>query len=134
MIKSKLERFIAKRVLICMILLLIVDMIVSENRWFVLVGIIVGTILSFVKFGSNAWVLKGILGIDQNNAQIKLTPGISIIIFIISQLILLSLLFLAYFLNYWIFAGFVAGILLLPLVIMVNSITEAFGITKNHFE
>jgi fatty-acid desaturase len=64
----------------------------------------------------------------------KLAPGSSVVLFAISQLILLPLLFIAYFINQWVFAGFVTGILLVPLVIMINSITEAFGITKNHFE
>lgn len=134
MIKSKLERFITKRVLICMILLSIIDIILLENRWFVLVGLIVGTILSITKFASNAWVFGGIFGTEQNNAQKKLAPVASVGMFAVNQLILLPLLFLAYFTNQGIFAGFVAGILLVPFVIMINSITEAFGITKNHFE
>jgi hypothetical protein len=133
LIKSRLERFIAKRVIIYILLLSIIDVIMLENKWFVLIGLIVGALLSVVKFSCNAWVLAGILGVDQAKRK-KLSPGISAVLFTFSQLILLPLLFLAYYINQWVFAGFVAGILLVPLVIMINSITEAFGITKNHFE
>lgn len=134
MIESKLERFITKRVLIGMILLSIIDMVMFENRWLVLVGLIVGSMLSIVKFASNAWVFGGIFGTDQDSARKKLAPITSVAMFAVNQLILLPLLILAYFLNQWIFAGFVAGILIVPFVIMINSITEAIGITKNHFE
>jgi len=132
--KSKIERFVANRVLIYMILVSIIDIVISDNRWLVLIGLILGTILSMVKFSSNALAFSGILCTDKSKASQKLSPCINIILFAISQLILLLLLFLTYFLNHWIFAGFVAGILIVPFIIMLNSVTEAFGFTKNHFE
>lgn len=134
MFKSKLERFILKRVLICMILLSIFDITLFENRWLVFVGLIVGSILSIVKFGSNAWVFEGIFGTDENNGHKKLAPHSSVVVFAINQIILLPLLLLSYYISQWVFTGFIAGILVVPFVIMINSITEAFGITKNHFE
>ena len=134
MFKSKIEQFVAKKAVICLVLLSIIDMIVMDYRWLVLGGLVLGAILSVAKFGSYAWVFDRICSMDQSGFSKKQAPGSSITVFMLNQLILLPLLFLAYFLNRWIFAGFVAGILIVPFVIMINSITEVLGITKNHFE
>ncbi len=134
MLKTKLERFIAKRVLICVILLTIIDLVLLEHKWFVLIGLIPGAIFSLAKFGSYAWVFGKILGVSSKAGLDKLAPGSSIAVFMLNQFILLPLLFIAYFLHQWIFIGFIAGILLVPFVVMINCMTEGIGITKNHFE
>ena len=134
MFKSKIEQFVAKKAVICLILLSIIDIIAINYRWLVLVGLFSGTILSVAKFGSYAWVFGRICSTDQGDSSRKQASGSSITVYMLNQLILLPLLFLTYFLNRWIFTGFVAGILIVPFVIMINSITEVLGITKNHFE
>ena len=134
MFKSKIEQFVAKKAVICLILMSIIDIITVDYRWLVLVGLFLGTILSVAKFGSYAWVFERICSTDQSGSSKRQSSGSSITVFMLNQLILLPLLFLAYFLNQWIFAGFVAGILIVPFVIMINNITEVLGITKNHFE
>lgn len=127
-----------------MSLLTIIDIVFVKEKWLVLTGLYVGTILSMAKFGSYAWVFGKIIGVgtnasDEGGSESRLperrqSPGSSIIVFTLNQLILLPLLFLAYYLSTRLFVGFVAGILTVPFVILVNSITEALGITKNHFE
>jgi len=134
LLKSKLERFLAKKAVICLMLMSIIDIIAVKNRWLVLIGLVVGAILSVAKFGSYAWAFRRIIGIDQGDSSKRVGPGSSITVYVLNQLILLPLLFLIYLLNHWIFAGFVAGILIVPFVIMINSITEVLGITKNNFE
>lgn len=134
MFKSKIEQFVAKKAVICLILLSIIDVIAINYKWLVFVGLVLGTILSVAKFGSYAWVFERICNPDQGDSSKKQASGSSITVFMLNQLILLPLLFLAYFINLRIFAGFVAGILIVPFVIMMNSITEVLGITKNHFE
>lgn len=64
----------------------------------------------------------------------KEAPGSIVMVFAFNQLLLIVLLVVAYSIDRWLFAGFVGGILLVPLTVMINSITEALGITKNHFE
>ena len=123
--------FIAKRVLLCFGILSITDIIWFESRWYILVGLFSGGILSVAKFGSYTWAFERILS---PNTAGRINAGGSITVFALNQLVLLPLLYLAYVLNHWLFAGFVAGILLVPLVIMINCITEATGITKNNFE
>ena len=133
MFNSGIEQFIIKRLLICFILLSIIDMVVIENKWLVLSGLAAGTFVGAVKFLSNAKALAGILGRQAKEDRVKPVRLTATIIFLLNQIILLPFLFLAYFLGQWVFWGFFAGILIIPLLIMLNSITEAFGITMNHF-
>lgn len=133
MLKNKLAGFVAKRALIYCIILSIIDIIWFKERWFMLGGLLVGGALSVGKFGSYSWVFGKILA-PGTTAGGKAAAGTSISVFFLNQLILLPLLYLAYILNQWVFIGFVAGILLVPLVIMINCITEAIGITKNSFK
>ncbi len=128
MLKSKIEQFTAKNSVIFLMLLSILDIILLKNRWIVLTGLVVGTIFSIIKFGSYAWAFERICRTGSS------ASGTGILVFALNQLLLLPLLFLAYHLSRWLFAGFVAGILIVPFVLMFNAITEMLGITKNHFE
>ncbi len=133
MFYSSVEQFILKRLLICFILLSIFDMAAIENRWPALIGLAVGTVFSAVKFCSNAAVYASFFGVKAKDVGGRLGQRTATVIFLLNQIILLPLLFLAYYRGQWVFWGFVAGILTVPLLIMLNSITEAFGITRNHF-
>lgn len=134
MLRNKMACFIAKRVLIWCSILSIIDIIWLKNRWYILVGLLIGGIISIVKFGSYIWVFKRVFapGIARNGG--KAGASGSIVAFALNQIILFPLLYLAYILNHWFFAGVVSGILLVPFVIMINCITEVCGITKNNFE
>ena len=134
MFESKLEKFMVKRVFVLIIILSIVDMIIMESKWLVLVGLMMGTILSIAKFSLNARIFSGNLCTHKSPILRKLSSSANIILFTIIQITLFLLLFLSYSLSPWIFAGFVAGVLLIPFAIMINSVTEALGLTKNHFE
>jgi hypothetical protein len=132
LLKNRMAVFIAKRVLICYILLSIIDMIWIEQRWNVLIGLFLGGIFSTVKFGSYTWIINRITSI--NTPQTKNPAKSSMLFFLVNQLVLLPVLLVAYFINFWFFTGIVAGILLVPFVIMINCVTEASGITHNNFE
>jgi len=133
MFYSKIEQFILKRLLICFILLSIIDMVFIENRWLTLIGLFTGTAMSALKFCSNAAVYASFFGITAEGSRYRLGQRPARVIFFLNQIILLPFLLLAYYISQWVFWGFVAGILTIPLLIMLNSITEAFGITRNYF-
>lgn len=133
MFYSSVEQFVLKRLLICFILLSIIDMAVIENRWPALIGLAAGTVLSAVKFCSNAAAYASLFGVKKQGVSAGLGQRTARVIFLINQIILLPFLLIAYYIGQWFFWGFVAGILTIPLLIMLNSITEAFGITRNHF-
>lgn len=134
MFKSKLEQFLAKRVLICFVVLSIIDIIIVKNRWLVLAGFTAGTALSLLKFGSNTLALGRIYSSNQETDPKKQGSISGVILLIVNQIMLLPMILMSYFLNRWVFWGLIAGILSVPFVIMLNSITEAIGITENHFE
>jgi hypothetical protein len=133
MFYSSVEHFILKRLLICFILLSIIDMVAIEKRWPVLIGLAAGTAVSAVKFCSNAAVYASLFGVKTQGIRGGLAQRTARVIFLLNQIILLPLLLIAYYIGQWVFWGFVAGILTIPMLIMLNSITEAFGITRNHF-
>ena len=134
MLKNKLANFIAKRVLICCILLSIIVLIMLEYKWHVLVGLLLGSVFSVLKFGSYTWIFQRIISAAASPARKTKSARSGMLGFLINQIIIFPLLLAAYFLNQWFFAGIVAGILLVPFVIMINSVTEALKITGNNFE
>jgi hypothetical protein len=132
--KSKIELFIAKRALIFFIVLAISDIIFIAKRWLVLEGLALGGIFSILKFGSYVLVLTKTISPVSGIGQQKHGVRNSVLIFIVNQIILLPLLFISLKINQWFFAGIVAGILLVPLVLFINCITEPLKITHNNFE
>lgn len=134
MLKNKLAIFIAKRVLICFILLSIIDVILLEQRWHVLVGLLAGSIFGVMKFGSYEWIFRRIISSALSPAQKSHSARSGMLGFLLNQIVIFPVLLAAYFLSRWFFAGIVAGILLVPFVIIVNCITEVLGITSNNFE
>lgn len=134
MLKNKLAKFVAKRVLICCIILSIIVVVVFEKRWYLLVGLLFGSLVSLAKLGSYAWVFGRIISANAGVTLKKTGASKSILVFAINQILLLPILYIAYKFSIWSFAGFITGILLVPFVIMINSVTEAIGVTKNNFE
>jgi hypothetical protein len=134
LLKSKIEQFVAKRVLMFFIILAILDIVFIDNRWIVFIGLVLGGIISVLRFSSYALVFSGIISSEFRNNQNNHTVRNSLILFIINQLVLLPLLFIAIKINLWFFTGVVAGMLLVPLVLFINCITEPLKITHNNFE
>jgi len=132
--ESKLERFIIKRVFICFVLLSIPNIILLEQRWYVLGGLVAGTAMNVLRFGGSSFLYARLFGVRRETSPGGLGNVPAMIIFIINQFIMLPLLFAAYWINLWAFWGFTAGIFVVPFIIMLNSITEAIGLTKNQFE
>lgn len=130
MLKSKLDKFIIKRAAVFLALMAAADMVfMGSGRWFVLAGLLAGAALSIGRLVGNEWILAKVFSLSGGKA----IAG-SIAAFTISQLVLAPVIILTYFLSIWALYGLLAGVLAVPAVIMLNSITEAFGITKNSFE
>lgn len=128
---DKLKRFVAKRSGVLLAVLAVAVLLFGRQRMLMLCGLAAGGGLSLLRFAGNAWI-----------SQRLLAPGLaprtavcgSLAAFLIHQEILLIFLWAAYCFNLSFFIGGVAGILLVPAVIMINSVTEAAGITANGFE
>ena len=129
MFKNKLAHFLVKRAVLILILLSAADFVFPDSgRWTVLAGLLAGALLGIGRLSGSQWILKKILGANGEN------PSGSMAAYALNQFVLLPVIALAYFLSVRAFYGLIAGLLIIPLIIMVNSITEAFGITKNNFE
>lgn len=127
---SKLVRFMVKRAAILFSVLSAADMVfLGQNRWSVFAGLAAGTLLSIARLMGNEWLFQKIFALSGEKAMAG-----SILVFTGLQLVLLPIILILYFLSLWALYGFVAGILAVPAVVMINSITETFGMTKNNFE
>lgn len=112
-----------------MMLAVITAVFLGSHRWPVFAGLFSGALLGFFRLCGNEWIFKRLL--CQNGA--KAAAG-GAAVFLTSQLLLILALALAYEAGRWAFCGLLAGVLIIPAVVMMNSITEAVGFTKNSFE
>lgn len=126
---GKLEKFITKRVLILFSILTILNSVFLNNKLLFFIGLTLGSVLSLFRFFVMDSALTGILilknGFGNKKAAIK---------YIFSLLVTLIFLLIAAIINKWVMLGMMAGILIVPLVVMLNSITEGLKITHNNFE
>lgn len=130
MFKSKMDRFLLTREALFFVPMAATAVaFMGRNRWTTLCGLFAGALFVTGRLAINEWILMKTFRLDGKRAAAWRIAVLSV-----SQLVWGPAFVLAYFLNIWVLYGFVAGALLLPLIIMLNSITEAFGITENHFE
>ncbi len=130
MLFGKLDRFIVKRAVIFLVLCSAADLALPEkNRWPALAGLFAGTLLSVARLVGNERLFQAFSGWNGGKA----VAG-SILVFTAIQLALLPLILILYMISAWLLYGFIAGILAVPLIVMINSITETLGLTKNDFE
>lgn len=128
--KSKIEKFLIRRAAVLFILLAAADLaFLGSDRWPLLAGLAVGALFGACRLGCNHWIYTKVF----HTAGGKTLAG-SIAAFTAAELFLLPVVAIIYFFSVFALYGFIAGVLTVPAVIMVNSITEAFGITKNNFE
>ena len=134
LLESKQERFLAKRVAIFALILIIIDLIFIKVKWFALCGLVIGSLLSILKLASYAMVFTKIIFSQAGDNKNKFGAVKTLLNFVINQIIVILALFISIKVNLWLFIGFAAGVLLVPFVIMVNILSEALKITHNNFE
>ncbi|MEG2052067.1 MAG: hypothetical protein RR012_07170 [Oscillospiraceae bacterium] len=133
MLNKRLETFVIKRAVAYFLLLSIIFALIVENRWIFILGFAVGTMFSIVRFLLYAFASKVTSDIIKLKNRSKKVISINYVIFILHQFLILFLLYFSYKYDIYLFAGVVAGTLMVAFVIMINVITEFLGITKNHF-
>lgn len=129
MFRSKIEIFIIKRILIFYFLLTVLAILFVDQKVFVLSGLTVGAGAGLLRFCSTASMLAGYMLRDN--------PGVTgngVIRYIVNMVATIALLTVSLIYDKWFFAGTAAGILIVPLAITLNGITEGLGITHNSFE
>lgn len=132
MFTSRLQKNVSVRAIICLVLFSVADVLLIKDKWFVLLGLAIGTGISIMKFESYAWIFSNEFKLEVFSSSIKQSVGI-IVVFALNQIVLFSALLFSYLHNPWTFIGLAGGVLSVPLVLLVNSVTEFLGITKNSF-
>jgi len=130
LLKGKLEIFVVKRSSVLYVFLILLDIIFVRQKWMAIAGLSLGGIFSVIRFDSTVYTSRNLL--SQNN--LALTARLSVLKYILTQIATILLLVTSLLLDMWFFFGVTAGILAIPLVIMINGVTEALGITHNDFE
>jgi hypothetical protein len=127
---TKAGLFILKRTLVLFALLALLDVTFFEQRWLILAGLTTGCVVSLMRYNATSALYKKILSHEEHMANaLKM-----VFKYIFSQIFTILIMIVSLMQNRWFFMGITAGILLVPLTIFINGITEGLGITKNKFE
>lgn len=127
---SKLEKFIAKRVLILFCILVILNLIFISEKVNVMFGLFLGLVLGFARFSFLSATISTLLGCNDKIKAVRKT----FFRYTLNQAVMLALFIVSIEYSLWIFAGAIAGVLLVPFTIWINAVTEGLGVTHNHFE
>jgi hypothetical protein len=126
---NSLEKFIAKRVLIIFGVLVILNLIFVSQRMYVMLGLIIGSIFGFMRFSSLGATISRLVLHDKSN-----TVKETFIRYMVNHVAMIVLCAVSIRYSLWMFIGVIAGVLIIPVIIMINGITEGLGVTHNRFE
>ncbi len=126
---GKILSFLYKRILLCYVFLSIIDILFMKDRWLILAGLTIGGAAAVFRLNYTASMLLSLFGSGGDKAG---QPACTLK-YTISLLSLVAMLAASVIYDPWLFAGAAAGILISPMVIMINGLTEGFGITHNGF-
>lgn len=125
-----MKSFIKTRIIIFYIVLIIAAIILFDNRWNIVIGLSCGTMFGILKNIRTSRFLSNLL----SQGDEKLCLGGTLIKFLSLQIVTVIFMTVSICIDLWSFLGVVAGILLVPAIILVNSITEVLGISHNNFQ
>lgn len=127
---KKIERFIAIRLIIYLLVTAFLCIIFLKGEKNIVIGLILGTFLSAIKFFATANVYRKLL----NQRTEKLDTILAVIKVFAGILGTATVLIVSILSSVTMFAGTAAGVLGVPLIITLNSLTEGLGVTHNNFE
>jgi len=101
-----------------------------QNKLIIVSGILLGTVFSLLRFSYMGNTFYSLLMLKNPSMNVNK----SILRYIILQLFTIVFLVILAKYNILYLVSSVVGILSVSLVVVVNSVTEGLGITKNNFE
>ncbi len=126
---SNILKFFVKRVFILYAVLIVVCFLIKYQRIPMMISLTLGVIFSLLRFG----ILEAVLRYLGASGKKSLAIVTNLMIYLCSLLIVgITIVFAAHFGVYTFIAALV-GSLSIVIVIMINAITEALGITNNGF-
>jgi hypothetical protein len=131
-LKRNPEKFIAKKVLYFCPLLTIFSFIAGEKWYLYMVGLLIGILGGLTKlyFMGDAYTR---LFIYVKSVEKPVGVKWTIIKFIFAQLFSYLVLVVSAVMGFSSLVGALIGILIVPGVISINSVTEFFGLSRNKF-
>ncbi len=121
--------FLAKRLSFLVIPAAIILAFATDNIVMSVIGVVYGASVAIVKLYFVAGTLKSLV-----KKNVKSKASLYITGFLIMSFILIISVYLMTLYKKELLPGTITGIVLLPVVIIINALTEAIGITKNSFE
>ncbi len=126
---SNILKFFVKRVAVFYGTTLIVCLAIRGQQLVMVTALTAGVLLSLFKFA----VLESVFGHLIGTASKKQAVTVSLVIYLLNLVIIgITAVFAMQFGVYALGAA-MAGILSVLIIVMINAVTEAFGITKNHY-
>lgn len=122
-------KFFVKRVVVFYTIALIICMVVKGPKLAMTVALTAGVLLSLLRFAVLEVVFKHLLGL----AGKKQAVIINLFMYLLNLIIIGVTVVLAMQFGVHTFVAALAGILSVLIIVMINAVTEAFGITKNHY-
>lgn len=130
--RNRLCTFMIKRTLVFFTILLVFGLLFLKEGIFFSAGLIIGQVCGLLKFILLESILTSMVSkTKEKHSFVFRTLAVK---HAIELIILIFIFIISIKTNIWFFAGETAGVLLIPVVIIVNSLTESFRLSKNNFE
>ncbi len=122
-------KFFVKRVVVFYAIALIICMVVRGPKLVMIVALTAGVLLSLLRFAVLEAAFKNLLGLAGKKQSIIINLGIYLLnLVVIGVTVVISMQF-----GVNTLVAALVGILSVLIIVMINAVTEAFGITKNQF-
>ena len=122
-------KFFVKRVVIFYIIALVICLVIRGPKLVMVIALTSGVLLSLLRFAMLEAVFERLLGA----AGKKTVIIIYLVIYLLNIVIIGTTVVLAMQFGVHSLMAALAGILSILIIVMINAITEALGITKNHY-
>lgn len=126
---SELFSFFVKRVSILYVVSLILCFFINVQRVPMSVALTAGVLFSLLRFAVLESVLKHLIAVG-NKRQAIIT---NLVIYLLNLVIIGITVVLAMQFGVYTLIAALAGTLSIQIIVMINAVTEAFGITKNQY-
>lgn len=126
--KNKTKLFLFKRSIIVVLILIVISLIAFKINTEILCGLAIGYVVSLLRLKELCGFADKIICNSAGKNKMAPVKYIFVQIFTVLVLVLSAKISLNFFLSVFV------GILIVPITIMLNSLSESLGLTKNNFE
>lgn len=126
---SNILKFFVKRVSVLYAVLIVVCFLIKSQRIHMMIFLTLGVIFSLLRFG----ILEAVLRYLGASGKKSLAILVNLMIYLFSLVIVGVMVVVSMRFGIYTFLATLIGSLSTVIIIMINAITEALGITRNQF-